>query len=44
VAGASVAHDSASRATSAEDFAKQLERALAEPGPALIEAMVPSIV
>jgi acetolactate synthase-1/2/3 large subunit len=34
----------ASRATTADDFAKQLERALAEPGPALIEAMVPSIV
>ena len=34
----------ASRATSADDFAKQLERALAEPGPALIEALVPSIV
>ena len=34
----------ASRATSADDFAKQLERALAAPGPALIEAMVPSIV
>ena len=30
----------ASRATSADDFAKQLARALAEPGPALIEAMV----
>jgi acetolactate synthase-1/2/3 large subunit len=34
----------ASRATSADDFGKQLERALAEPGPALIEAIVPSIV
>jgi acetolactate synthase-1/2/3 large subunit len=34
----------ASRATTTDDFAKQLERALAEPGPALIEAMVPSIV
>ena len=34
----------ATRATTADDFAKQLERALAEPGPALIEAMVPSIV
>ena len=34
----------AARVTSADDFAKQLERALAEPGPALIEAMVPSIV
>jgi len=34
----------ASRATSADDFVKQLERALAEPGPALIEAMVPAIV
>ena len=34
----------ATRVTSADDFAKQLERALAEPGPALIEAMVPSIV
>jgi len=30
----------ASRSTSADDFAKQLARALAEPGPALIEAMV----
>jgi acetolactate synthase-1/2/3 large subunit len=34
----------ATRATTADDFAKQLERAIAEPGPALIEAMVPSIV
>ncbi len=34
----------ASRATTAADFAKQLERAIAEPGPALIETMVPSIV
>ena len=34
----------ANRATSADDFVKQLERALAEPGPALIEAIVPSIV
>jgi len=34
----------ATRVTSADDFAKQLERALAEPGPALIEAMVPTIV
>jgi acetolactate synthase-1/2/3 large subunit len=34
----------ASRAETADDFAKQLARALDEPGPALIEAMVPSIV
>jgi acetolactate synthase-1/2/3 large subunit len=34
----------ASRATSADEFVKQLEHALAEPGPALIEAMVPAIV
>jgi acetolactate synthase-1/2/3 large subunit len=34
----------ATRATTADDFAKQLARALAEPGPALIEAVVPSIV
>jgi acetolactate synthase-1/2/3 large subunit len=34
----------ASRATTADELVKQLERALAEPGPALIEAMVPSIV
>ncbi|MGH7286879.1 MAG: acetolactate synthase large subunit, partial [Myxococcota bacterium] len=34
----------ASRAASSEDFVKQLERVLAEPGPALIEAIVPSIV
>jgi acetolactate synthase-1/2/3 large subunit len=33
----------ASRAESADDVANQLERALAEPGPALIEAVVDSI-
>ncbi|MCX7620763.1 MAG: acetolactate synthase large subunit [Acidimicrobiales bacterium] len=33
----------ATRATTAEEFATQLERALAEPGPALIEAMVPTL-
>lgn len=32
----------AARAETAEDLAKHLERALAEPGPMLIEAMVPS--
>jgi acetolactate synthase-1/2/3 large subunit len=31
----------AMRATDAEDFTAQLERALAEPGPHLIEAMLP---
>jgi acetolactate synthase-1/2/3 large subunit len=34
----------ATRATTADEFATQLARTLAEPGPALIEAMVPSIV
>lgn len=34
----------ATRATTADEFCQQLERALAEPGPALVEAMVPSIV
>jgi acetolactate synthase I/II/III large subunit len=33
----------ASRATTAEEFARQLERALAEPGPHLIDAVVPPI-
>ena len=33
----------ASRATTAADFAAQLQRALAEPGPHLIEAVVPPI-
>jgi acetolactate synthase I/II/III large subunit len=33
----------ASRAATAEEFAKQLERALAEPGPHLIEARLPSL-
>jgi acetolactate synthase-1/2/3 large subunit len=32
------------RATSAEDMADQLGRALGEPGPALIEAVVPPIL
>lgn len=31
------------RATTAEEFSEQLERALAEPGPHLIEAVVPSV-
>ena len=30
----------ASRATTAEEFTAQLERALAEPGPALVEAVL----
>jgi len=34
----------ASRAVTADELADQLARALAEPGPALIEAMVPSIM
>jgi len=34
----------ASRATTAEEFSDQLARAIAEPGPHLIEAVVPSIV
>jgi acetolactate synthase-1/2/3 large subunit len=34
----------ATRATTAEEFNDQLERALATPGPALVEAIVPSIV
>ena len=34
----------ATRATTSEEMADQLARALAEPGPALIEAMVPSIL
>jgi len=34
----------ATRATTAEEFADQLGRAIAEPGPALVEAMVPSII
>jgi acetolactate synthase-1/2/3 large subunit len=34
----------ATRATTAEEFTEQLERALATPGPNVIEAMVPSIV
>ena len=33
----------ASRATTAPDFAAQLQRALAEPGPHLIEALIPPI-
>jgi acetolactate synthase I/II/III large subunit len=33
----------ASRATTAEEFARQLARALAEPWPHLIEAVVPPI-
>ncbi|MGH9110740.1 MAG: acetolactate synthase large subunit [Acidimicrobiales bacterium] len=34
----------ATRATTADELSDQLARALAEPGPALIEAMVPSIM
>jgi acetolactate synthase-1/2/3 large subunit len=34
----------ATRATTAEEFNVQLERALATPGPSLVEAIVPSIV
>jgi acetolactate synthase-1/2/3 large subunit len=34
----------ATRATTAEEFNAQLERALATPGPSLVEAIVPSIV
>jgi acetolactate synthase-1/2/3 large subunit len=34
----------ASRATTAEDFTAQLERALAEPGPHLVEAVLPSVL
>jgi acetolactate synthase-1/2/3 large subunit len=33
----------ATRATTAGEFATQLRRALAEPGPNLIEAMIPPI-
>jgi acetolactate synthase-1/2/3 large subunit len=33
----------ASRAATAAEFAQQLRRALAEPGPHLIEAIVPSL-
>jgi acetolactate synthase-1/2/3 large subunit len=32
------------RATTADELADQLRRALAEPGPTLIEAVVPSIM
>jgi acetolactate synthase-1/2/3 large subunit len=32
------------RATTAEDFAQAFSRALAEPGPHLIEAVVPSVI
>ena len=34
----------ATRATTAEDFHQQLGRALATPGPSLVEAIVPAIV
>jgi len=34
----------ATRATTAEEFCAQLQRAIGEPGPALIEAMVPSLL
>jgi len=33
----------ATRATTAEEFTDQLERSLAEPGPSVIEAMIPSM-
>ncbi|MBA2624742.1 MAG: acetolactate synthase large subunit, partial [Acidimicrobiia bacterium] len=32
----------ATRATTAEELTTQLERALAEPGPSLVEAMIPA--
>jgi len=32
----------ATRATTAEEFTEQLERALSEPGPNLVEAMLPA--
>jgi acetolactate synthase-1/2/3 large subunit len=34
----------ASRATTAEEFNDQLARALATPGPSVVEAVVPSII
>jgi acetolactate synthase-1/2/3 large subunit len=34
----------AERATTADEFVAQLRRAFAEPGPHLIEAMVPSMI
>lgn len=34
----------ATRATTAEEFSEQLERALAEPGPSLIDTIVPSLL
>jgi acetolactate synthase-1/2/3 large subunit len=34
----------ATRAETAEEFAEQLERSFAEPGPTLIEALVPPII
>ncbi|HVK24832.1 MAG TPA: thiamine pyrophosphate-dependent enzyme, partial [Actinokineospora sp.] len=34
----------ATRATTAEELAEQFSRALAEPGPHLIDAMVPSLI
>jgi acetolactate synthase I/II/III large subunit len=33
----------ATRATTADEFTEQLERALAEPGPALVEAIIPGM-
>jgi acetolactate synthase-1/2/3 large subunit len=33
----------AKRATTAEELCRQLERALAEPGPSLVEVMLPGI-
>jgi acetolactate synthase-1/2/3 large subunit len=33
----------ATRATTAEEFTEQFEKALATPGPALVEAMIPGI-
>ncbi len=34
----------ATRATTAEEFTEQLEAALATPGPALVEAMLPPLL
>ncbi|HEX7659774.1 MAG TPA: thiamine pyrophosphate-dependent enzyme, partial [Pseudonocardiaceae bacterium] len=34
----------ASRATTGEELAEQLEKALAEPGPHLIEAIIPALL
>jgi acetolactate synthase-1/2/3 large subunit len=34
----------ATRATTADELVDQLRRSLAEPGPSVIEAMVPSVI